>query len=160
MSGQGMNGLDDHVHKYMDMLQLNIQRMSKLSMQCKAWCIALFSAVFLFYFKEGKVEALQILFLPVGLFWYIDSLYLSIERDFVNHFRALTRKIRSTSKDVHWEDLFEFTTAKGWRRYWRGLGVAFGSFATLLFYGALMVTLIWILWGECVWNACSRLKGQ
>lgn len=159
MGTQGMNGLDDHVHKYMDMLQVNIQRMSKLSMMCKAWCISLFSAVFLFYFKEGKAEALQILFLPVGLFWFIDSLYLSIEREFVGHFTALRRKILSLDEDVEWNDLFSFKTSKGWRRYCKALLVAFGSFATLLFYGAIAVTLAWVLWGDVLCNAIMSWNG-
>jgi len=155
MSSQGMNGLDEHVHKYMDMLQLNIQRMSQLSMRCKAWCIALFSAVFLFYLKEGEVAALQILFLPVGLFWYIDALYLSVERDFVKHFENLRKKILSKDTSVEWDDLFSFKTTKGWRRYCKGVRVAFGSFATLLFYGAITLTLAWVLWGNILWNSLS-----
>ena len=81
MTSQGMNDLDAHVHKYMDMLQLNIQRMSQLSMKCKAWCIAIVTAVFMFYLNEEKDAALHLLFLPVLLLWYIDSLYLSIERE-------------------------------------------------------------------------------
>ncbi len=131
--------------------------MSKLSMMCKAWCISLFSAVFIFYFKEGKADALQILFLPVGLFWFIDSLYLSIERDFVGHFAALTNKILSHDRDVEWNDLFDFMTTKGCRRYLKAFCIAFSSFSTLLFYGAITLTLTWVLWGDCIGNFLSKL---
>ncbi len=151
MPQQGMNGLDDSVHKYLEMLQLNIQRMSKLSLQCKVWCVALFSAVFLYYFKENNNDsALKILFLPVLLFWYTDALYLGVERDFIALFNHIQKKMASTEIDIEWSDLFVFKTTRGWRRYWNGLKISLGSFATLLFYGAITLTLSYVLWGKCI----------
>ena len=135
--------LDGHVHKYMDVLQMNINRMSQLSNTCKAWCITLTSAMLVFIFKEQQWGLLKILLLPVGMFYVLDAYYLSAEREFVTLFRDISKKVQEGV--VQLSDVFAMDTAKGLVRAWLLLKAMFWSWATLPFYGTIGLGLVCII---------------
>ncbi len=138
------DNIDGHVHKYMDILQMNIQRMCQLSNTCKAWCITLVSAMLVFVMKEQEWNALTILLLPVFLFYVLDAYYLSVEREFVVLSRAISRKVQEGT--VQLSDVFVFRTAKRLKRACLVLRAMLWSWSTLPFYGTISGVLLAIIW--------------
>ncbi len=135
--------LDGHVHKYMDILQMNIQRMCQLSNTCKAWCVTLISAMLVFVFKDQQWDVLKILLLPVGLFYVLDAYYLSVEREFVVLSKVISKKVQEGT--VQMSDVFVIHTAKRLTRICLLLKAMFWSWSTLPFYGTIGVVLLWII---------------
>lgn len=145
--------LTPDIHKYMDILQTNIQRMSQLSMMCKAWCISLLTAGILFFLQKDQAYQLPTLFIPVVLFWFIDSIYLSIERDFIRLFSELKEKLTSCEYEISITDLYCFNLKRGFKRYVDALKAGLTSFSTIVFYGAISCFIVWMTWQNQIWNA-------
>lgn len=101
--------------QYLDMIQRNIERMAANSNNCKTWMIALVTAFIAF---EGKVQNINGWFLlgivPIILFAYLDSLYLSLERGMRNRERDFVNKVNGskTSPEELKEALFNFQPLK------------------------------------------------
>lgn len=74
---------------YITMLQSNIERMATNSRNCKAWMITIVTA---FMALESAIQNINewilLGILPVVLFWYLDSFYLSLERGMRNREQA------------------------------------------------------------------------
>lgn len=138
-----MENLDGHIHKYMDILQMNIQRMCQLSNTCKAWCVTLISAMLVFVFKDQQWDVLKILLLPVGLFYVLDAYYLSVEREFVALSKVISKKVQEGT--VQMSDVFVIHTAKRLARICLLLKAMFWSWSTLPFYGTIGGVLLWII---------------
>lgn len=138
---------DDIVAEHVKMMQGIIERLANNSKQCKQWCIALVTAILAYSTKEGQV--LDIVFIPISLFYFLDSYYLGLERN--------TRKQESNflwnienNKDID-EDLFlrgkvpiDWTTEfcesipKSFHKLCSTIKAAF-SLSTLPFYAALFI---------------------
>lgn len=142
--------LEGYVHKSMDILQANLQRMSQLSNNCKAWCITLVSAVLLFAIKERQRDMLVVLLAPVGLFYILDAYYLSVERQFQALARQLADKVRSDT--VQMSDVFAIRTACGLVRVLLMVRAMFWSWSTLPFYGTIAGVVVWVNW----WKLSSQ----
>ena len=135
--------LEGHTHKYLDILQMNIQRMSQLSNTCKSWCLTLTSALLLFILKEKQWDLLNVLLLPIGLFYVLDAYYLSVEREFVFLSKAISKKIQNGNVEI--SDLFVIRMSKGLKRLCLILKAGFWSWSTLPFYGTIFGVLIYIM---------------
>lgn len=139
-----LSSIDAHVHKSMDLLQANLDRMCQLSNTCKAWCIALVSAVLLFAIKEQQRDMLMVLMMPVGLFYVLDAYYLSVERELLALARTLAEKVRT--KKVQMSDVFMIRTSKGRARLFLLAKAMFWSWSTLPFYGTIAGVIVWVAW--------------
>lgn len=75
--------MDDEQHKiaHLNMVQNIINRMGNNSFLIKGWTITLLSALLTVLWEKGH---LWIMFIPLILFWYLDSFYLQQERLYRN----------------------------------------------------------------------------
>ena len=66
------------VQSHLNIIQSVIQRMSTNSASCKAWCITLVSAILVIVTDKSKPEYALISIIPVILFFFFFSYYLSL----------------------------------------------------------------------------------
>src|SRR5947209_4040377 len=81
------------VQAHLGLLQSVIQRMASNSSSCKAWCIALVSAVLVLVADKGKPEYAWIAVIPTLLFLTLDAYYLALERSFRDSYNAFIEKL-------------------------------------------------------------------
>lgn len=90
---------------HINMLQGIISRMADNSAKCKTWMITILSAMLVLW-ADGKIskDALRLCCIPMSLFYFLDCLYLSQERKFIQLQREFVEKLNSGKlKD---DDLF------------------------------------------------------
>ena len=76
---------------YLSMLQDNITRMATNSANCKTWTITIVTALLALTLADKAITGyLKVLYIPVFLFYLLDSYYLSVEKRF--------RKIEFTTR--------------------------------------------------------------
>lgn len=80
MSGNNKENIA--VQKHIDILQEIINRMAGNSFYCKSWAITLISAILVVLFDKSKMNTIYIVYLPLGMFYFLDSFYLGLERHF------------------------------------------------------------------------------
>ncbi len=78
------NTLDSEpIRHYLSLLQDNITRMASNSANCKTWTITIVTALLALTLADKAItEFLQVLYIPVFLFYLLDSYYLSVEQRF------------------------------------------------------------------------------
>lgn len=81
---------DQLVIEHVKMMQDIIVRLANNSKQCKQWCIALVTAILAYATKENAAYTLS--YIPICLFYFLDSYYLSLER-----------KMRNSESDFLWD---------------------------------------------------------
>lgn len=85
------------VQSHISVIQNIIERMSQNSSSCKSWCITLVSAVLVIIADKGKPQFALIAFLPIILFLFLDTYYLSLEKAFRFSYSEFVKKIHSGS---------------------------------------------------------------
>lgn len=86
--------------KYLEMIQNIIQRMTNNSFLMKGWTVTLIVAVFVLSDKAMNPNYFWIAYVPVIVFWFLDSYYLLLERRYIflyNEVRNRDEKIDSIS---------------------------------------------------------------
>lgn len=69
---------------YLSLLQDNITRMASNSANCKTWAITIVTALLTLTLADKAItEFLQVLYIPVFLFYLLDAYYLSVEKTFI-----------------------------------------------------------------------------
>jgi hypothetical protein len=68
---------------YLGFIQSIILRMNTNSFFIKGWAATLISALLAFSFNKDGNNASVVAYLPLFLFWYLDSTYLTIERKYI-----------------------------------------------------------------------------
>lgn len=87
----------DPAIRHLEMIESNIDRMSRNSFELKGWTVAIVSLMSVLSSKDSNTKIFWLSFIPVFTFWFLDSYYLSLERQF----RALYRKVsESESLDL------------------------------------------------------------
>jgi len=95
---------------YLDMIQDVIKRMENNSFVLKGWAVTLIAGVFALISKDAKISYFIIPYMPVLLFWILDSYYLQLERKYRALYKAAIKKNSSEidfNLDVpksSWED--------------------------------------------------------
>jgi len=120
-------------HAYINLLQGIINRLAANSASCKNWCITLVSAFIVLAIDKGRLEAINLSLLPILVFYFLDSYYLSLERDIIQ----LQNKFVINKKA---EDLFIVKYPSDW--YHRPVAILKGmlwSFSTLPVYAILAI---------------------
>lgn len=90
------------VQGHINMLQKVIERMSKNSSTCKAWVIALMTAMLAIVFKsEDLHEYILILIVPTLSFYFLDCYYLAIERNAARNQDSFLKAILNNEDYLH-----------------------------------------------------------
>lgn len=72
----------ENKRKHLDFIQLTITRMGANSFLLKAWTVTLVAALFAIGNKDAVTNIYYLSFLPILVFWILDSYYLHIEKMF------------------------------------------------------------------------------
>ena len=95
------------VQVHLGIIQNVIQRMASNSSSCKAWCIALVSAVLVIVADKGNPEYALIAFIPNILFLVLDTYYLALENCFRDSYNTFINKVHE--RRVESTDLYAVT---------------------------------------------------
>jgi len=125
------------VQAHLAITQSIIQRMASNSASCKAWCIALVSAILVLVADKGKPEYALIALIPTILFFVLDTYYLTLEKKFRDSYDTFIKKLHEG--EVIASDLFAISL--------KGNSVkvfveSISSFSIWLFYVALLATVL------------------
>ena len=135
------------VQSYLTILQSVISRMATNSSSCKTWCISLVSAIIVIVADKGKPNYVWISVVPIILFLFLDSYYLSLERQFRTVYNDFIKKLHYGGATV--DDIFLVTPRTGSGATSLNIIKASCSIAVWLFYALLAVMLLivraWIL---------------
>ena len=80
----------ENKRKHLEMIQGIINRMASNSFSLKGWAVTLVAGIFVLASKDTDKMYFLIAYIPVIVFWFLDSYYLLQER----LFRSLYGKIR------------------------------------------------------------------
>ncbi|MCL2311678.1 MAG: hypothetical protein FWC41_04190 [Firmicutes bacterium] len=75
--------------RHLEMIQGVITRMATNSFMLKGWAVTLVAGIFVLAAKDATLVYFLIAFIPIILFWFLDSYYLQLERKY----RILYKKI-------------------------------------------------------------------
>ncbi len=85
--------------KYLEMIQEIIQRMANNSFLLKGWAITLVAAIFALSDQTLKQEYFLFVYVPVIVFWFLDSYYLQLERKY----KVLYDKVRVKDNEINFD---------------------------------------------------------
>lgn len=107
-----MNTFSDQRIKHLEMVQSVISRMSQNSFSLKGWTTTLVAGIFTLSEKDESLTFLSISYVPIVLFWFLDSYYLQTERRYRILYDNLIRNAKSDKRTS-----FNLTPAKPkWRQ--------------------------------------------
>ncbi|MDR1539475.1 MAG: hypothetical protein LBU32_16040 [Clostridiales bacterium] len=86
--------MNDIKVKHLEMIQGIITRMGQNSFALKGWSVALISALFALATVDANKALFLLAFLPMVVFWFLDSYYLQIER----RYRVLYCKVANDNE--------------------------------------------------------------
>lgn len=75
--------------RLLEMLQGIIKRMASNSFLLKGWAVTLTAGIFALSAKDANTVFFLIAYIPIILFWFLDSYYLQLERKY----RVLYRQV-------------------------------------------------------------------
>lgn len=78
--------------KHLEFIQGVINRMANNSFLLKAWTITLTSAIFALATKDSNARIIQVAYLPVIIFWFLDAYFLRQERLYRKVYDAVRKK--------------------------------------------------------------------
>ncbi len=117
--------------KHLEFIQATVNRMAGNSFLLKGWAVTLTGALLALSFKEIDRKYISVALFVVGLFWLLDSYYLSRERMFIRLYDDVRRK----SKADFDMDAAQFARRADWLR-------SAVSKTLLVFYGGLVAVLL------------------
>lgn len=124
------------VQAHLSIAQSVIQRMATNSASCKAWCIALVSAIMVVVADKGKGQYTFIGIIPTILFLVLDAYYLSLERRFREAYNLFIKKLHKGNLVA--ADLYAISpSGEAFRKFFSSVW----SFSIWPFYLTLLVTL-------------------
>ena len=83
--------MNDAKIKHLEMVQAVINRMASNSFMLKGWAVTIVAATFALAARDANQVFFIIAYVPIVMFWFLDSYYLRLERQY----RALYNKIRT-----------------------------------------------------------------
>lgn len=123
----------DNQNKHLELITRAINRMAGNSALMKGWSVTLVVGLFVLSDKDTQYKFIYVAFVPIIFFWFLDIMYLSLERAF----RNLYDKVRNTRE----EDIDFDMNVKPYLTFsnWKG---AFSSWSTWLFHLPLLMVVI------------------
>lgn len=88
------------VQGHLAILQGIIGRMASNSASCKSWCITLVSAIVVVIADKEKPDYVWIALVPAGLFLFLDSYYVALERAFRDVHSSFIEKIHQNTASI------------------------------------------------------------
>jgi hypothetical protein len=88
---EGVGMVNDTKIKHLEIVQAIINRMASNSFMLKGWAVTLVVGIFALAAKDSSQIFFLIAYVPIVMFWFLDSYYLRLERQY----RALYDKIRN-----------------------------------------------------------------
>lgn len=99
----------DDERQYMQMMQGNIERMANNSANSKTWLITLIAGFMAISCTFAELHWwLLLATVPTAMFWYLDGLYLSLERQMRNRQRNLLNMQSSENEEENNKALYNF----------------------------------------------------
>lgn len=94
---------------YLQLMQSNIERMAYNSANCKTWLVTMIAGFMAITcgFKELHWWLLFAI-VPISIFWYLDGVYLSLERQLRNRQRDMLNK-QTLDNDDYIKALYNFS---------------------------------------------------
>ena len=74
--------MEDKKIKFLEMIQGIINRMAGNSFLLKGWAVTLMAGIFALAAKDANFSFFLIAYVPIILFWFLDSYYLQLERKY------------------------------------------------------------------------------
>jgi hypothetical protein len=137
--------------RYLEMIQGIINRMAANSFALKTWAVTLMAGICVLSEKGSNRLYILVAFVPIILFWILDSYYLQLERkyrNFYNQARKLEPKDIDFNLALSKKELTEKTDENDEQdRNTNFLNVMFTSPSTIIFYlpAALLLAAIIIV---------------
>lgn len=132
-----LNEASPSVQAHLGILQNVIERMSSNSTSCKAWCIALVSAVLVIIADKREPDLAFLALIPTALFLALDTYYLALEKGFRNAYKSFVTKVHSGT--LRADDLYAVSPeGKSLNLHIAGIK----SFSVWGFYGSLAVLIL------------------
>jgi hypothetical protein len=78
--------------RHLEMIQAVITRMASNSFMLKGWAVTLIAGVFVLASRDSNPVYFLIAYIPVVLFWFLDSYYLQLERKFRVHYKDVSNQ--------------------------------------------------------------------
>jgi len=75
--------------RFLEMIQSIMTRMSTNSFMLKGWAVTLVAGIFVLANRDSNVIYFLVAYVPAILFWFLDSYYLMLERQY-KHFYDIT----------------------------------------------------------------------
>lgn len=124
--------------KHLEMIQGVINRMSSNSFYLKGWTITLVAGIFAIAAKDSEKMFFLISYIPILLFWCLDTYYLQLERKYRNLYDKV-RIIKEDKIDFSMKITRDICTEK--TKYYKCLI----SITESLFYVPLAILVIFIM---------------
>lgn len=86
----------ENKHKHLEFIQGIIERMARNSFALKGWAVTLVAGIFALASKDAERLYFLIAYVPIIIFWGLDSYYLMQER----LFRTLYERVRLMDDDA------------------------------------------------------------
>ena len=90
--------------QYVELLQRNIDRMANNSANCKNWLIAIIAGALTVTFAKSDPDLypkiITLLKWVTGIFFFLDCLYLGIERDFIKAEKAFIKACKASYPNI------------------------------------------------------------
>jgi len=83
---------------HINTLQSIISRHANYSLNCKAWCVTVITAMIIFFYEERQTINSFIFLLPIIVFYLLDCFYLGLERLFKQNYNDFIKKLQTDSK--------------------------------------------------------------
>lgn len=137
MNKHALKESSEAVQTHLNICQSIIQRMATSSASCKAWCVALVSAILVVVADKHIPNYVLIAVLPTGLFYVLDAYYLGLERCFRRSYNEFIAKVHD--QGIEAEDLYIMQPSGS---VWRETLSALGLFSTYPFYLTLFIIVV------------------
>ena len=129
------------VQKHLEILQSIIDRMALNSSNCKTWCITIVSAILALAYQQNSTTISNLAYIPLLLFFFLDSYYLSIERNLRNEFGEFVTALHKGS--LNKEQIYQLEIRSNFfHQIAQTLKTAFSSASILPFYGVFICLVI------------------
>jgi uncharacterized membrane protein len=94
-----MEDFNENKIRYLEMIQTTITRMATNSFALKGWVVTLVAGILALSSNDSDKKFILIAFIPIIIFWFLDSYYLQLERKY----RALFDYIRKNNVEINFD---------------------------------------------------------
>lgn len=122
---------------HMNALQGIISRLANNSASCKTWCLTLVSALISLAGAAKSPATISFVLLPIVVFGFLDTMYLSQEKAYRDHYDAMTKKLRDATYKL--DDVYNAHASI----VPANVVSALVSWSILPVYGGLAVAYVW-----------------